>query len=174
MAVARIRQWLTKETKYKSGIACNMLNDSYRQPLWVLPYFADRQIRSYEGNLKLHTKTNTRAHPIESAPSKDQIPTTRLSVEKVMIYDWATMVHKILKEICPEFLKGKFIRRTQISKYRTQRINDLQIPKLQLELSKRSFSYVGAKVWNDIPNDIRNMESTDLFKHKMKTYLLGQ
>ena len=62
MTVARIMQWLTKEIERKSGIACNMLNEIYRQPLRVLPYFADRQIRSYEGNLKLHTKTNTRVH----------------------------------------------------------------------------------------------------------------
>ena len=111
---------------------------------------------------------------IESAPIKDQIPTARLSVEKVIAYDRTTMVHKILKEMCPKIPKGKFIRRTQNSKYEIRRINDLQIPKLRLVLSKKSFSNVGAKVWNDISNDIRNVESTDLFKHKMKTYLLGQ
>ena len=111
---------------------------------------------------------------IESAPIKDNIPTARLSVEKLMTYDRATMVHKILKEMGPETLKGKFIRRTHISKYETRRINDLQIPKLRLELSKKSFSYVGAKVWNDIPNDIRNVTSSHLFKQKMKSYLLGQ
>ena len=60
---------------------------------------------------------------IESAPIKDNIPTARLSVEKLMTYDRATMVHKILKEMCPEILKGKFIRRTHISKYETLRIN---------------------------------------------------
>ena len=84
------------------------------------------------------------------------------------------MVHKILKKKCPENLKGKFTRRTQISKYETRRINDLQIPKRRLELSNKSFSYVGAKIWNDIPHAIRNVESTHRFKHKMKTYLLGQ
>ena len=47
------------------------------------------------------------------------------------------MVHKILKEMCPEYLKGKFTRRTKISKYETHRINDLQIPKPRLEISKR-------------------------------------
>ena len=102
---------------------------------------------------------------IESAPVKDNIQTARLSVQKLMTYDRATMVHKILKEMCPETLKGKLIR-THISKYETRRINDLQIPKLRLELSKKSFSSVGAKVWNDIPNDIRNVESSHLFKQK--------
>ena len=84
---------------------------------------------------------------IESAPIKDNITTARLKCRKrkVSTYDRATMVRKILKEMCPEILKGKFIRRTHISKYETRRINDLEIPKLRLELSKKSFSYVGAR-----------------------------
>ena len=66
------------------------------------------------------------------------------------------------------------------------RIYSLKIPNLRnsqnkrpantqvmVGISKRSFPYVGAKVWNDIPNDIRNAESTHLFKLKMKTYLWG-
>ena len=86
---------------------------------------------------------------IESAPINDKTLTKRLSIEKIIKYD-------------------------HISKYETRRTNDLQIPKLLLELSKESFSCVSAKVLNDIPNDIRNMESTGLVKHKLKTYLLDQ
>ena len=102
------------------------------------------------------------------------MPSKRLSVEKIITYDRAIMVHKILRKRCPENLKGKFTRRNQTSKHETRKIHDLQIPKPRLELSKKSFSYVGAKIWNKIPNDIRNVESTHFFKHKMKTYLLGQ
>ena len=72
---------------------------------------------------------------------------------------------QILKEMCLEILKVKFIRRAQISIYESRSINDLQMPKLRLELSK-SFSYVGAKDWNDIPNDIRNVESIHLLSAK--------
>ena len=39
------------------------------------------------------------------------------------------MVHKILREMCPDNHKGKFTRRNKISKYETRRINDLQVPK---------------------------------------------
>ena len=160
--------------------------------IWISPFFitAAKYIIIVESHVRygnliwghlpekklyaLQTIQNRAFYLIESAPIKDQIPTSRLSVEKAMTYDRATMVHKILKEMCPEVLKGKFIRRTHISKYETRRKNDLQVPKLRLELAKKSFSYVGAKVWNEIPNYIRNVESTHLFKHKMKTYLLGQ
>ena len=102
------------------------------------------------------------------------MPFKRLRVEKIIIYDRAIMAHKIIGKRCPENLKGKFTRRNRISIYETRKIHDLQIPKPRLELSKRSFSYVGAKVWNDIPNAIRNVESTHLFENKIKTHLLGQ
>ena len=102
------------------------------------------------------------------------MPSKRLSVEKIITYDRAIMAHKIPSEKVSRNLKGKFTGRNQISKYETRRMHDLQIPKPRLELSKRSFSYVGAKVWNDIPNAIRNVESTHLFKHNMKAHLLGQ
>ena len=84
------------------------------------------------------------------------------------------MVHKILHNRSPEDLHGKFTRRTQISKHETRRIHDLRIPNPRSEVSEKSFSYVGSKVWNDIPDAIKNVESTHLFKHKMKTHLLGQ
>ena len=126
---------------------------------------------------KLHTlqKTQNRAfYLIESAPIKDQMPPTRLNVEKLITDDWAIVVHKILAGICPENLTGKFTGRSQIAKHETHKINCLQIPITRLEISKKRFSYVGAKVWNDIPNDIRNVKSTCLFKKQMKSYLLGQ
>ena len=64
---------------------------------------------------------------------------SRLSVEEIIKYDLVIVVHKILREICPENLKGKFTNRTQISKYETHRMNDLQMPRPRLEISKRSF-----------------------------------
>ena len=102
------------------------------------------------------------------------MPSKRLSVEKIITYDRAIVVHKILRKKCPGNIKGMFTRRNQISTDETRRMHDLQIPKPRLELSKRSFSYFGAKVWNDIPNAIRNLDSTHLLKHKMKIHLLGQ
>ena len=84
-------------------------------------------------NLSLLKKIQNRVFYFnESAPLKDQIPPKRLNVEKIVTYDRAIMVHKILKKKCPEDLMGKFTRRTQISKYETRRINDLQVPKPRL------------------------------------------
>ena len=39
---------------------------------------------------------------------------------------------------------------------------------------QQSFSCEGAKVWNNIPNNIRNVESAALFKKQVRNYFLGQ
>ena len=39
-------------------------------------------------------------------------------------------------------------------------MNDMQLIRPRLEISKMRFLCVDAKVWNEIPNDIRNVEVT--------------
>ena len=111
---------------------------------------------------------------IHSAPSKDRIPSATLDVNELIKLDQAMMVHEILHEQCPEILKQKFTKRSHVSKYETRRANDLQIPRPRLEITKKSFLYKGAKVWNDIPNNIRNVESAALFKEQVRNYFLVQ
>ena len=108
---------------------------------------------------------------IQSAPIKDRIPSATLSVNEVIKLDQTMMVHKILNEQCSEILKQKFTKRSHVSKYEKRRANDLQIPRPRLEITKMHFSYKGAKVWNDIPNNIRNVESAALFKKQTRNYL---
>ena len=127
---------------------------------------------------KLHSlqKLQDRAMTlIQSAPIKDRIPSATLSLNELIKLDQAMMVHKILNGQCPEILKQNFTKRSQVSKYETRRANDLQVPRPRLEITKKSFSYKGAnKVWNDIPNNIRNVESAALFKKQARNYFLGQ
>ena len=54
-------------------------------------------------------------------------------------------------------------------------MNDLQVPRSRLEIARKSFSYKGAKVWNDIASNIRkNVESAALLGKQVRNYLLGQ
>ena len=76
---------------------------------------------------------------IQSVPINGRIPSARLNVETVITYDRSIMLHKVLKEMCPEDLQGRFTMRTKISKYETSRINNLQIRKPCLEISNRVF-----------------------------------
>lgn len=69
------------------------------------------------------------------------------------------MVHKILHEQCPGIVKHKFTKRSQVSKDETRRMKDLHIPRTRLEITRKGFYYKGAKVWNDIPNNVGREES---------------
>ena len=59
------------------------------------------------------------------------------------------MVDKVLNEQCPEILKRKSTKRSQVSNFETRRVNGMQVPRPRLEVTRKSFSYKGAKVWND-------------------------
>ena len=92
---------------------------------------------------------------IESSRLKDGWACNWLSVSNLIKFDRALMIYKILNGLCPESLNGKLITRSQISKYQTRNQQDLDIPRLNLEFSKTSFFYTGAKAWNEIPLQIR-------------------
>ena len=161
------QQYKTVKGKLKGGL------DSIRKLRQLLPqsqlfqvYRALVESHLRYGNLiwghlsatKIHSlqKLQDRAMTlIQSAPIKDRIPSATLSLNELIKLDQAMMVHKILNEQCPEILKQKFTKRSQVSKYETRRANDLQVPRPRLEITKKNFSYKGAKVWNDIrkPNN---------------------
>jgi hypothetical protein len=48
----------------------------------------------------------------------------------------------------------------------------LKVPKMNLStMGERAFSHKPPKLWNSLPNYIRQCESTAQFKKEMKTYL---
>ena len=63
------------------------------------------------------------------------------------------MTYKILNGLYPDNLRHKFVERSI-----TRNRGDLQIPKIRLEYTKRSFYFSGVKNWNDIPGSIREQE----------------
>ena len=95
-----------------------------------------------------------------------------LSVSNLIKYDKAVMAYKIMNNLFPSSLQGKFTTRSQIFAYTTRNCQDIDIPKRNLEFSKMSFLYSGAKLWNDVPLDIWNGPAVLTFKKKLKDYLL--
>ena len=73
--------------------------------------------------------------------------------------------------LCPDNLSGRLITRSQISNYPTRNQLDLDIPRQNLEFSKRSFFFSGAKTWNKIPLEIRISPTITTFKRKLKEFL---
>ena len=108
---------------------------------------------------------------IEGSRLKDGWRCNWLSVSNLIKFDRAVMIYKIINGLCPDSLQGRLVTRSQISNYSTRNYLDLDIPRQNLEFSKKSFFYCGAKAWNEIPLQIRMSSTTTTFKKKLKEYL---
>ena len=82
-------------------------------------------------------------------------------------------MYKIVNKICPESLHDKFADRSSISKYDTRNKTDLQIPRLNLDFSRKSFNYTGLKTGNSIPTHIREFGTLTRFKNGPKSHFLS-
>ena len=108
---------------------------------------------------------------IESSRLKDGWSCNWLSVSNLMIFDRAVMIYKTMNGLCPDNLRGRLVTRSQISNYPTRNQLDIDTPRQNLEFSKNSFFYSGAKTWNEIPLEIRMSSTITIFKRKLKEFL---
>ena len=84
-------------------------------------------------------------------------------------------VHKILKyktlnKLSPESLWDKYQYRSAYSNYITRNCKDLQMPRLKTEHAKKGFYYSALKAWNDIPANIREIQTLGRFKKELKAH----
>ena len=108
---------------------------------------------------------------IETSRIKDKWSNNLLSAEQLVIFDRAVVVCKIINRLCPANLWDKFKRRSKYSSYSTRFCRDLQIPKYNLQYTKKGFSYSALKVWNEIPINVRELSTLCQFKKQLKMYL---
>ena len=80
---------------------------------------------------------------------------------------------KIINKICPKSLHNKFAERSTISKYGRRSKTVLQIPRLNLDFSRKSFNCTGLKSWNSIPTHKRGSNKQARFKNGLKVHFLS-
>ena len=94
-----------------------------------------------------------------------------LNVKDTLFLNDAVMVHKCLHGGVPAYLSHKFMLRSAIHSRPTRHCNDLNLPKCRLATGQRMFSYRWAKVYNDLPLDIKEIENTRFFKKRLRNEL---
>ena len=108
---------------------------------------------------------------IETFWIKDDWSHNFLCIERLVMFDRAVMVYKIMNRLCPENLWNKLQRRSAYSSYNTRFCRDL--PRYNLENVKKGFSYSALKVLNEIPISIRELPTLCQFKRQLKTHLMS-
>ena len=110
---------------------------------------------------------------IQGSKIKDSFIRPTCSIDQMFQFDRSVLTYKIIHKICPESLHDKFAERSSISEYDTRNKTDLQIPRLNLDFSRKSFNYTGLKTWNSIPIHIRESGTLTRFKNGLKSHFLS-
>ena len=80
---------------------------------------------------------------------------------RVQYHDSLTM-YKIMNDLTPLYLRDKF--KIKDSKYMLRGYKSLSIPKPRTEFKKRSLSYRGAILWNNMRTEIKKARDVKAFK----------
>ena len=80
----------------------------------------------------------------------------------------AETMHDVNNDVIPSQLKDLFIPTAKIHSYNTRSSvsNNFYIKKSKLEIERKSFSRIGAKLWNEIPTKYRTLPKL-IFKRKI-------
>ena len=87
-------------------------------------------------------------------------------------YHTLVAVYKCTHGLVPSYLHNTFMQISIIHSYSTRQANLAHLYTRQPKLTnfKRSFTHGGATLWNELPEHIRNTESLNYFKIKLKTF----
>ena len=81
----------------------------------------------------------------------------------------ASVVFKSLNGLAPEYLKSKFIQRSDTTSYNFRGMeNKLSLPLPRTNYGKETICYRGAVVWNNLPCNVRQASSLSEFRKLLK------
>ena len=86
-----------------------------------------------------------------------------------------TLVFTAMKGRAPQYLKDMLKLSKNVRLLRSNNMYmKLDIPKVKTEsFANRSFSVMGPRLWNDIPNEVKQSVDVDTFTKKFKTFLFN-
>ena len=96
-----------------------------------------------------------------------------LPVQFMYFYQIACMMHDVSNNVVPLNIKNLFQLTSSVHRYNTRSSTsqNYYLKRSNLEIQRKSFSRIGAKLWNEIPASIRNLPK-HLFKKELRSVLL--
>ena len=95
-----------------------------------------------------------------------------LPIKARIDYTIAHLSFQALNSLGPSYLKDLVHPYTPSRNLRSCDSKLLEVPKTRLkQFGDRSFSKIGPSIWNSLPISLRRIESEDLFKKRLKTFL---
>ena len=151
--------------KYKKGLIephfdyCSVVWDGLSQQL------SEKLQKLQNRAARVITKSsyNTNSNYLLNSLSWDNLSVRRTKQK-------ANLMYNCVYKLAPNYLCNMFTLRTLSFDLRDAS-QKLYLPKPRTDHLKRSFSYSGASLWNDLPEDIRNTKSLRNFKTRIDKWL---
>ena len=89
-------------------------------------------------------------------------------------YFMSLLMFKSIHGLAPDHLCNDIVMTIELSDrmLRNTHENDVVIPYVNVDITKRSFGYQGPLVWNNLPSHIKECTEINTFKFKAKQYFI--
>ena len=77
-----------------------------------------------------------------------------------------------MNNLVPSFFVNMFTVNSAIHNYNTRQKKNLHVPSYLIKVREHSVSVCGVKLWNDIPEELKELRTYNQFKLKCKRYFL--
>ena len=83
------------------------------------------------------------------------------------------MVYKALNGLAPEYISDVFtnVSESHVRNLRSVDNDLLRVPRSRTSYFENSFTISSAKLWNELPLDIRSISTLNTFKNTLKAHL---
>ena len=85
----------------------------------------------------------------------------------------AVVMYKCINKLVPDYLFEKFTLHSQIHSRNTRQRDQLNIPRCRLTTGQRSFTYRGAKLWNNLRDNVKSSDSVKILRKKIVNLLFS-
>ena len=109
-------------------------------------------------------------------PSLEMFKTLQwLSFPQRIKYHTALMIFKTLNGPAPKYLLDLFTKASEMHgrNLRSVTYDDLRVPIARTNYFSKSFSIEGAKQWNSLPTDIKQIKTLHSFKTSLRSHLFN-
>ena len=99
-----------------------------------------------------------------------------INVRNLINFDLAVFLYNTQRGLAPDNIKDLFQTVDAVHSYKTRAATEgkLHTVHTNLGITQRSISCSGVKIRNDLPQNIRDAQSIDVFKKRLKEHLLSE
>ena len=161
-ALMRLSRLLSRDVKRHIYNAFIYSNFTYCPSVWLM---------CSKENMKQLEKINCRAlrflyNDFDATYEELLAKGNHRAISVVLLHSIAIEVFKAVNGLSPEYMTNMFRRQDHRHNVRNQH-GLVQIPFRTVRYGYNSFGYLGAKVWNSLPNDMKCAQSLSMFKKQI-------